>query len=76
MAARIGHTNSARNYGFDFDGIQDMIVGYITRTIGVQPSVDHADHDGQWDGTFAAQTEIRDFPLVMAVTLLCRSGVD
>ncbi len=58
-----GHTNSARNFDFDFDGIQDMIVGYNYTdpwsTTG--PSTTQI-MMGNGDGTFAPQTEIRDFP--------------
>ena len=58
-----GHTNSARNFDFDFDGIQDMIVGYNYTdpwsTTG--PSTTQI-MMGNGDGTFAPQIEIRDFP--------------
>ena len=58
-----GHTNAARNFDFDFDGIQDMIVGYnyTDPWSSVGPSTTQI-MMGNGDGTFAPQSEIRDFP--------------
>ena len=57
-----GFTNAARNFDFDFDGTQDMIVGYnyTDPWSSVGPSTTQI-MMGNGDGTFGPQSEIRDF---------------
>ena len=58
-----GFSNSARNFDFNFDGIQDMMVGYnyTNPWSSTGPSTTQL-MLGNGDGTFGPQTEIRNFP--------------
>lgn len=58
---RPGPSSSARNFDFDFDGVQDVMLGWNYPNTWAPPS-----HTillmGNGDGTFASPVTIRDFP--------------
>jgi hypothetical protein len=56
-----GVSSSARNFDFDFDGIQDVMVGYHYEQPWAGPSMTVL-LLGNGDGTFGAPMVVRDFP--------------
>jgi hypothetical protein len=57
-----GPTSAARNFDVDFDGRQDVIVGWRYQSAWTGPS-ETVFLRGLGDGTFAGPQRIRDFPL-------------
>jgi hypothetical protein len=55
-----GVTASARSFDFDFDGNEDILVGYNNQTPWAAPS-ETAFYLGNGNGTFAAPTILRNF---------------
>ena len=60
-AEHYGHTSSAIQFDFDFDGIADIMVGYNDQTPWSAPSRTELLF-GVGDGTFEPPVLIRQFP--------------
>ena len=56
-----GHTASTRSFDFNFDGNEDLLLGYNYVTPWAPPS-EAVFLAGAGDGTFAAPVLVRDFP--------------
>ena len=60
-AENFGNTSAAFNFDIDFDGIEDVIVGYRNQDPWSGPSQTEL-WFGQGNGTFANPVTIRSFP--------------